>query len=104
MNSKILILLLFFIGYDAWNVYAQENTTNPKVVCELYRNFDLFQKNWQIRDSIVFTYTQNGYRKALQHLQILLHLRFKPNSPTIQKIKSSMNPTTNGMIVLKIGT
>ena len=64
MNSKILILLLFFIGYDAWNVYAQENTTNPKVVCELYRNFDPLQKNWQIRDSIVFTYNQNGYKES----------------------------------------
>jgi hypothetical protein len=64
MISKILILLLFFVGSYTCNLCAQENTTNPKVVCELYRNFDPLQKNWQIRDSIVFTYNQNGYKES----------------------------------------
>ena len=64
MKSKILILLLFFVGNYACYMYAQENTTNPKVFCELYRNFDPLQKKWLVSDSIVFTYNQNGYKES----------------------------------------
>ena len=64
MKSNILILLLFVVVSYTWKVFAQVNTTNSKVLCELYRNFDPSRKNWQIRDSIVFTYNQNGYKES----------------------------------------
>jgi hypothetical protein len=64
MNIKILTLLLLFIWNYIGNLNAQEVIIKPKVFCELYRSFDPIQKNWQLRDSIVFTYNQNGYKQS----------------------------------------
>jgi len=102
MKRKIYIILLI-LGSFPWSFLAQINNTNSKVYCELRTSYNQIEKKWQVTDSTIFSYNQNGSKQSAssyansivgsQHMQT--KYSYNTKNQRIQETYFQWNDTIN---------